>query len=288
MFRNIVKESIYELHSDVKIIRLTFLTSFFHSLIIILVIILDLNSLVAQHYENGLYVGKVAQFFVEEISKNHFVSTVLIITISMFILYSVIYPLGQAAIIHYLHEKKWIRHALQKWLKDFFPMFEFSALSMITSPVVFFLTLFKLIIVNEELWTRTIGLLTFRLIALIVINAFKSYTRYCITLENLSLWDSLKRSFHLCRTHFLHSFKFMRIQTILLINFSINLAMVLWIPILIIYLAIKFQATNILAIKLVLYIVFFLLIIVGAYMSSFIRAFFAYYRYKLYKLVTKE
>jgi len=77
----------------------------------------------------------------------------------------------------------------------------------------------------------------------------------------------------------------MRIQTILLINFSINLILVLGIPLLIMYLAIKFDATHYFAVKLLLYIVFFLLIVISAYMSSFIRAFFAYYRYKLYNKV---
>lgn len=51
------------------------------------------------------------------------------------------------------------------------------------------------------------------------------------------------------------------------------------------YLAITFQITQYLAVKLILYISFLLLIIAGSYMSSFIRAFFAYYRYKLYKNV---
>jgi len=106
MFKSLVKDSIHEMHADVRIIRLTFLTSFFHSLIVILIIILNLNSLIANKYEDGLYVGKVAQFFVEEISKNHFVNIVIVITICLFLLYSIIYPLGQAAVIHYLHEKK--------------------------------------------------------------------------------------------------------------------------------------------------------------------------------------
>jgi len=273
------------MHSDVKIIRLTFLTSFFHSLIVILIIILNLNSLITNKYEDGLYVGKVAQFFVEEISKNHFVNIVIVITIILFVLYSVIYPLGQAAIIHYLHEKKWIRQSLRKWLKDFFPMFEFSAISMVTSPVVFFLLAFKLVVVDGMTWWWTIGLLLLRWILLMLINVYKTYTRYCITLEDLSLGESLRRSFYLCQTHFKNSFKFMRIQTILLINFSINLILVLGIPLLIMYLAIKFDATHYFAVKLLLYIVFFLLIVISAYMSSFIRAFFAYYRYKLYNKV---
>lgn len=273
------------MHADVRIIRLTFLTSFFHSLIVILIIILNLNSLIANKYEDGLYVGKVAQFFVEEISKNHFVNIVIVITIILFVLYSVIYPLGQAAIIHYLHEKKWIRQSLRKWLKDFFPMFEFSAISMVTSPVVFFLLAFKLVVVDGMTWWWTIGLLLLRWILLMLINVYKTYTRYCITLEDLSLGESLRRSFYLCQMHFKNSFKFMRIQTILLINFSINLILVLGIPLLIMYLAIKFDATHYFAVKLLLYIVFFLLIVISAYMSSFIRAFFAYYRYKLYNKV---
>jgi len=273
------------MHADVRIIRLTFLTSFFHSLIVILIIILNLNSLIANKYEDGLYVGKVAQFFVEEISKNHFVNIVIVITVCLFLLYSIIYPLGQAAIIYYLHEKKWIRQALKKWLKDFFPMFEFSAISMVTSPVVFFLLAFKLVVVDGMTWWWTIGLLLLRWILLMLINVYKTYTRYCITLEDLSLGESLRRSFYLCQTHFKNSFKFMRIQTILLINFSINLILVLGIPLLIMYLAIKFDATHYFAVKLLLYIVFFLLIVISAYMSSFIRAFFAYYRYKLYNKV---
>jgi len=273
------------MHADVRIIRLTFLTSFFHSLIVILIIILNLNSLIANKYEDGLYVGKVAQFFVEEISKNHFVNIVIVITVCLFLLYSIIYPLGQAAIIYYLHEKKWIRQALKKWLKDFFPMFEFSAISMVTSPVVFFLLAFKLVVVDGMTWWWTIGLLLLRWILLMLINVYKTYTRYCITLEDLSLGESLRRSFYLCQMHFKNSFKFMRIQTILLINFSINLILVLGIPLLIMYLAIKFDATHYFAVKLLLYIVFFLLIVISAYMSSFIRAFFAYYRYKLYNKV---
>jgi len=285
MFKNLVKESIQEMKKDVNIIRLTFLKSFFYSLIVILVLILNINTLIANRYEDGLYVGKVAQFFVEEISKNHFVNIVLIITISLFFLYSILYPLGQAAIIHYLHEKKWIKMALKKWCKDFFPMFEFSAISIITSPMVFFLTVFKLVIVDEKIWALTILLLLFWWLALVIINVLKSYTRYCITLEELSLWDSLKRSFYLCKTHFKNSLKFMRIQTILLINFSINLLLIVWIPLLMIYLTIKFQATHYFFVKLILYISFLFLIIISAYMSSFIRAFFAYYRYKLYKTV---
>lgn len=101
--------------NDHKIIRLTMATSFFHSLIASLLIILNVNTLFARNYENGLYVGKVAEFFVQEINTNHVISRVIGITILLFIAYSLVYPVGQAAIIHYFNDKsKSIKKALKK------------------------------------------------------------------------------------------------------------------------------------------------------------------------------
>jgi len=101
--------------SDHKIIRLTLVTSFFHSLIASLLIILNVNTLFARNYENGLYVGKVAEFFVQEINKNQVISRVLGIAIVLFLAYSIIYPLGQAAIIYYMNDKdKSVKNALKK------------------------------------------------------------------------------------------------------------------------------------------------------------------------------
>ena len=93
MFKNLIKDSIKEMYSDVRIIRLTFLTTFFHSLIVTLLIILNMNDLLARNYENGLYIGKVAEFFVQAVNRNHVVAIVITITIALFIMYSVIYPI---------------------------------------------------------------------------------------------------------------------------------------------------------------------------------------------------
>jgi hypothetical protein len=93
MFQTILQKSIEAMKNDNKIIRLTFVTSFFHSLIAILLIIININNLLAKNYENGLYLGKVSEYFIQEISKNGFVHTMIIITIILFVAYSLIYPL---------------------------------------------------------------------------------------------------------------------------------------------------------------------------------------------------
>ena len=115
MIKSLLKKSIDYMKNDRKIIRLTLATSFFHSLIASLMILLNINTLFARTYENGLYVGKVAEFFVQEINKNHIISRVIVIAILLFLAYSILYPIGQSAIIYYLNdEKKSIRSALKK------------------------------------------------------------------------------------------------------------------------------------------------------------------------------
>lgn len=145
MLKSILDNSIRYMKDDPKIIRLTFFTSLFHSLIASLLIILNINTLFAKNYENGLYVGKVAEFFVQEINSNHVTSRVLGIAITLFIAYSLIYPVGQAAVIHYLNDKKKsIKEALRKGRDDFFPMFEFGIISLFLSPTVYRLVILKI------------------------------------------------------------------------------------------------------------------------------------------------
>jgi hypothetical protein len=170
--------------NDHKIIRLTMATSFFHSLIASLLIILNVNTLFARNYENGLYVGKVAEFFVQEINTNHVISRVIGITIVLFIAYSLVYPVGQAAIIHYFNDKsKSIKKALKKGREDFFPMFEYGIISLILSPTVYWITVLKIAVSGGLHGSFTIFMLIIRFVAMTVINCLKIYTRYIMTLE---------------------------------------------------------------------------------------------------------
>ncbi len=75
----------------------------------------------------------------------------------------------------------------------------------------------------------------------------------------------------------------MNLQTLLLINFSLNVIFIIGIPVALIYGAIAWNIMDIWWVKDLVYIIFFVLVILSAYMSSFIRAFFAYYWYENYK-----
>ena len=289
MFKSILKNSIDYMKNDHKIIRLTLATSFFHSLIASLLIILNVNTLFARNYENGLYVGKVAEFFVQEINKNQVISRVIGIAIVLFLAYSIVYPLGQAAIIYYLNDKdKSIKKALKKWREIFFPMFEYGIISLIISPTVYWLALLKIAVSGWLHGSFTIFLLLVRFWAMTIVNCLKVYTRYIMTLEGKWLYDAVLKSCDLSFHHLKESFKYVRIQTILIINFSLNIFVILLIPIIIIYLAIVFNVIQYAGVKRTVYGLFFLSILFGSYASSMIRAFFAYFWKEIYQSINKK
>lgn len=272
-----------------KIIRLTLATSFFHSLIASLLIILNINTLFARNYENGLYVGKVTEFFINEINNNHVINRVIGIAIVLFIAYSLVYPVGLTAIIYYLNDKnKSIRTALKKWRENFFPMFEYGIASLIISPTVYRLALLKIIVSGGLHGSFTIFLLILRFGVMSIVNALKVYTRYIMTLEGKWVYEAVLKSCDLSFKNMKETLKYSRIQTILLINFSINLLVILLIPIMIIYLAIVFNIIQYPGVKRTVYGLFFLSILFGSYASSMIRAFFAYFWQEIYNNLPKK
>ena len=271
--------------TDVNIVRLTFMTSFFHSLIVTLLLILNTNKLLVQHYENGLYIGKIAEFLIQSINQNHVVAWVVGITILLFLLYSFIYPIGQAAVIHYLHWQKGIKHSLKAVLPYFFPMFEYGFVCLVFSPVSFFITAYKVFLLDGARSLLTFLIFGIWFTVMVTINTLKVYTRYFIVLQQMPLYEALKTSIQTSWKTYKETRKYMQMQTILLINFSLNLIFIIGIPFLLIYAAISWNIISIWWVKTLVYVIFFLLVILSAYMSSFIRAFFVYYWYEIYKKI---
>lgn len=289
MFKNILQNSIKTMNNDNKIIRLTRITSFFHSMIAVLLIIININSLLVKNYSNGLYVGKITQYFTQQINQNHVINTIIWITVGLFLAYAIIYPIGQWAIIHYFHNRKLtVKEALKAGRKDFFAMFETSIISVVFHPVILLLAAFKILIIEWHITILNIVLLGAWLTALNIINTLKAYTRYIVIIEKLPLYEALKKSAKMCRQNMNINYKYMRVQTMLLINFSVNLIIIIGVPALLIYGAISLNIIQYLIVKILVYVLFGVMILLGSYISAIIRAFFAYYRYEIYKIVKKQ
>ena len=284
--KQIITNSIAQMMADPKIVRITFVTTFFHSLIVTLLIILNVNKLFMQYAQTDSDdLGRVPQFLIQQLNSHQVGLIFIVATIILFLLYSVIYPIGQAAVIHYLHNKKWIRDSIRASWAHFYPMFEFWFVSAIFSAVTYFFLAFKIFVLD---WSRSIPLILVFVVWWLFMSRFntlKIYTRYFITLHNLPLYDSIKNSIKIVSGAYKTTNKYMRMQTWLLINFSLNLVLIIGLPILIIHFAILYNAISFWYVKMFVYLLFFVLVIGSAYMSSFIRAFFAYYRYEIFMRV---
>ncbi len=277
------------MNDDNKIIRLTWITSFFHSLIAILLLIINVNGLLARHYANGLYIGKVAEYFVQTVSANHLIPITISITIFLFLAYSIIYPIGQWAIIHYLHDKNsTMKDAMKKWRQDFFHMFKAGILSVIMNPIILLLVAFKIIIIDGRFSLSIVIRLAIWFVWITIINNLKAYTRYFIVIDHMQRYDAMKSSFQLTIKNRKNTGKYMSIQTALLFNFSFNLILMIGIPFLIIYGAIARWVIEYRFVKVIVYLIVAIMILFGSYISAIIRAFFVYYRYEIYNITRKN
>ena len=287
MHKEIIQRAIKNMSSDANIIRLSFLTSFFHSMVVALLVLLNANKFLMTKFENGLYIGKIAEFLIQEINKNHVTARAMWIILVLYVLYSFMHPIGHAAIIHYLHEKKSIRQSLKSVLKSFFSMFEYGFVCMIFSPIALFIMIYKVVLLDWKFSLNLILLFSAWSLLVITVNTFKVYTRYFIVLQQKWVYEAIKASFKKVWSHFGQTRKYMKMQTLLLINFSLNMILVIWLPVLLIYAAISRGIIDLRWIKMMVYVMFFILLLFGAYISSFIRAFFAYYRYESYQKLEK-
>ena len=167
-------------------------------------------------------------------------------------------------------------------------MFEYGIVSLIISPTVYWLALLKITVSGGLHNKGTIVLLILRLVVMSIINALKMYTRYIMTLEGKGAYESVIKSCNLAYKNMKETLKYARIQAALIVNFSLNLFVILLIPIIFIYIAIVFNIIQYPAVKWTVYGIFMLGILFGAYASSMIRAFFAYFWQEIYKNLPKK
>jgi len=283
MFKKIIEESIQFISNNTKVIRLAFITSFFHSLTILALIANNINNLIKTKFNEGISYNTLIDYI------KHERWLIIVIIIIWAIWYEFIYPIWQAALIYFI--KSWwkkIWNAISKWVENFFIMFELNNLVTIFAGTTFLMTILRF-------WTLEIAWNTFIMIILwirffFVVFAwiFRPYIAYVINLENMNLYDAMKRSVNLSIHNFWITLRFVLLQMVLLFRFIINIAIVLWIPIFLVFLAsslnILWKITNSIIIATLIF-----LVIGTAYINGIIEAFFTTYRYKVYeRIIAKE
>lgn len=298
MFRKILHESIQELLENTKLIRLAFIVTFCHSLASFYLIAWNANNMLNYKFHTGTgtfeIIGQIIQWAIEKNIILRLIIWIVIIVIG----YGILYPIGQSALIHYLHDKKKsIGTALGKGTNDFFIMFEFDALTMSFGLFTFITTVSRLYMLDilDNVFFMTLTVIWF--IAVILAAILWPYMKYIIVLwdkehkvakDEKGIFSSMKKSIELALTNFSTTVKFALLETLLLARFIVNIIIIVWVPVLIIYIASLFGFQENPYFLTIIYILAGILIILTAYINAIIEALFTTYRFKLYHHITKH
>lgn len=267
---------------DTKFIRLTTLTSFIHSVVFTAFVVLNLYRLIHKiqpSLVSNVDIGKLLIEFSNAIPAGYYI----IIGLILFIWYLLLPPVWDASIIHYLHmsKKSW-SGALAKGIFKFFPMFEYNSMTTFFQMSMFLIVvgrLFTMDILNNAM---ILAILTIRFISVFGVSLFLGFTKFFIVLEWQWPIQASKSSLALSIEHIMTVLRFVIINYILDLRFVINLLLLVWFPLAMIYIADRFHILDSWFFSGGMYTMFGILFILVSYINGIVEAFFTTYRYKLY------
>ncbi len=287
----ILIEAYHDVLNDTKLIKLATLTTIFHSLVFTIYIIYQIIFIFTQlkHQWSEDLIKIILHYFKSITSSEYFFIFSIIIAIILAIWYFLLPPIAEGALIEYLNSKS-IWKAIKKWLKKFFEMFEFHSLISVFCFLAFIIVASRLLVLGVLTNPIIILIIIFRLVIIILQTIFLVYTKFLIILEDLPLKEAIKKSFNLALDNLEITIKFVIVNYILYIRFIINLLIIIWIPIFLIWIPSLFikNIQNNQIFKNLFFISIIIWILVATYINWIIEAFFISYWYKVYEYIKNK
>ena len=289
MFKEILQSSVRVLLERPKIIRLAFLTLFCFSIVRLYYIIYYFNNILIWKYEGWVQISDALMYFITTLNEHHALLTVIIAVLVIIVWYLRLYPIGQASIVYALHEPKNSNMtSFMKWMNRFFPMLEYWGLSipfwLFTFATVlirvYLMDIYDNIVVQFMIWIWWI--------TVILATMLWQYAEIIIALEWCPVFDAIKKSTRVAASNIGLSFKLMLVELILVLRFFIIWAIIVWIPLWLVYIAVWLDILNNSFVEGIIWIVCWGLLLVLWYINCIIEAFFITYWYKAYMALTKK
>ena len=289
MFKDILQSSVRVLLERPKIIRLALLTLFCFSVVRLYYIIYYFNNILIWKYEGWVQISDALMYFITTLNEHHALITVIIAVIVIIVWYLRLYPIGQASIVYALHEPHNSNlTSFMKWMNRFFPMLEYGWLSipfwLFTFATVlirvYLMDIYDNIVVQFMIWIWWI--------TVVLATMLRQYAEIIIALEWCPVFDAIKKSTKVAASNIGLSFKLMLVELILLLRFFIIWAIIVWIPLWLVYIAVWLDILNNSFVEWLIWVVCWALIIILAYINCIIEAFFITYWYKAYMALTKK
>lgn len=286
MFKKILQSSSQALLSRPKIIRLAFFTLVFFSIVRLYYLVYYFNTILIWKYETGVQISDALMYFITTLNEHHAIGTIIVAILIIIIGYLWLYPIGQASVIYALHEpEKSNFSAFSKGLGRFFPMLEYGGLSIPFGLFTFCTVVLRLYLI-DVLGNFVVDILIgIRGIMVLFASVFRSYAKVIITLDGVQVFDAIKKSTKVAFLNLGLSIKLMFVEFLLLFRFLITGALIVGIPLGLVYVAVRLNILDNGFVEGMIWIIAGALLLILSYINCIIETFFLTYRYQAYKAI---
>ncbi len=286
MHKNILNEAYHEILEDTKLVKLATITTICHSLIFVCYCFYQTYFVLTSIKWESMHLWNFQNYlkflFWSTDYLYYFIWFIIIILIWYFLLPAI----AEWSMIHYINsENKSWTSSLWKWFMNFFPMFEYNWLISFFNFFIFIVIISRIYVMDiiDNIFIQTILLIWF--IFIVLISILLPYTKFLIVIEWKWVWESIKESIIISFNNMWTTIRFVLVNYLLYIRFLLNILIIIWIPLLIIYILIQFEVWQNNFVKTFIYSIIIFFIIISSYLNWIIEAFFISYWNKVYKMI---
>ena len=289
MFRQILQSSVRTLLERPNIIRLGFLTLFCFSIVRLYYIVYYFNNILIWKYESWVQISDALMYFISTLNNHHAMWSVIIAVIVIIVWYLWLYPIGQAAVVNALHyPEKSSTTVFFKGVNRFFPMLEYGGLSIPFWLFTFFTVIIRLDLMDVLSNGLVEAMVWIWWLMVILASVLWQYVVIIISLEGCQVFDAIKKSTKIAFSNITLSTQLMLVELVLLLRFLITWAIIVWIPLWLVYIAIWLDIMNNSFVEWTIWVIWWILLFLLSYINCIIETFFLTYWYKAYIAITKN
>ena len=288
MFRQILSDSVTVLFQNPKLIRLSFLTLVFYSIVRIYFIVYYFNTFLLYKYESWVQLSDAFIYVLDKLN-NQWILRVVIWVIIVLIWYLWFHPIGEASVVSALDNPQ--QSAFRSFVRGsgkFFPMLEYSWLSIpfwVFTFCTVMLRLYLMDIFDNIFITIIVGI---RWFLVLFASVCWSYARIIIALEGCQVFDAIKKSTSLAMNNLWLWVKLMFVELLLMLRFIVIGLLIVGIPVLLIYIAVWLDVIQNSFVETTIRVVAASLLLVIAYLNCIVEAFFLTYWYQAYRKISPK
>lgn len=285
---DILKKSYEKVLHDWRFVKLTTITFLPYSIIFVWYIFYQTYFFISSFNWNSIdfeylrdYITQIFQF------GEHFIFLSIVLIWVVILLYFFLPPIWEWALIHYLDKKtQW--SSIGKWFINFFKMLELHWLMSFFSFLFFFIILSRMYVFDVLDGMFVVPLFVIWFLFVIFFNFSLFYAKYLIVLEWKNSFEAILESIKLSFLNLRKTSKYFFIYILLYLRYIVNILILVWLPILILWIFLETDISNIEFVKYTIFTIMFLLFILVSYVNWIVEAFFISVWYEVFKIIDKE